>query len=200
MELLLVRHGLPVRIEDAGEPADPELSEEGWRQAHALADWLAGVPLDAVYASPLRRAEQTALPLADHHGLDAIIDDELAEFDRESHFYIPIEELKATKDPRWLDMVEGRWGEGGEVDRFTFRRVVVEAVERVIADNAGRTVAIVCHGGVINAYFSHVLGLDEVMFFEPYYTSVSRLMAARSGQRQIASLNETGHLHALNEA
>ena len=195
-----MRHGLPVRIEDAGEPANPELSEEGWGQARALAEWLTEAPVDAVYASPLRRAVQTAAPLAERLGLEVVVDDELAEFDRDAHFYIPVEELKATKDPRWLDMVEGRWGDGGEVDRFTFRRVVVEAVERVIAANPGRTVAIVCHGGVINAYVSHVLELEEVMFFEPHYTSISRLMAARSGQRQIASLNETGHLRRLNGA
>jgi probable phosphoglycerate mutase len=194
MELLLVRHGLPVRVEDAGEPANPELDVAGHAQAAALASWLADEHLDAIYSSPLRRATETAAPVAAQKGLELIVDDELAEFDREAHFYIPVEELKATKDPRWLDIIEGRWGDGGEVDRFVFRRVVGEAVERVIAANAGRRVAIVAHGGVINAYLSHVLGLDEVMFFEPYYTSVSRVMAARSGPRQLVSLNETGHL------
>ncbi len=195
MELLLVRHGLPVRVEDAEGPADPELDGEGRRQAEALAEWLRAEVIDAVYSSPLRRAHQTASPLADRLGLEVVVDDELAEFDRDAHFYIPVEELKATRDPRWLDLIEGRWGDGGEVDRFTFRRVVAEAVERVVDANPSRVVAIVCHGGVINAYLSHVLGLDEVMFFEPHYTSVSRVLAARTGQRQIRTLNETGHLH-----
>jgi 2,3-bisphosphoglycerate-dependent phosphoglycerate mutase len=194
MDLLLVRHALPVRIEDAGQPANPELTDEGHGQAAALAAWLAGERLDAVYSSPLARAMQTAAPVAAAHGLEIVVDDELAEFDRDAHFYIPVEELRATRDPRWLDMIEGRWGQDGEVDRFTFRRVVVEAIERVIEANAGRVVAAVCHGGVINAYLSHVLGLDEVMFYEPHYTSVSRVRAARTGQRQLGSLNETGHL------
>jgi probable phosphoglycerate mutase len=197
VDLLLIRHGLPVRIEDAGRPADPELAPEGQRQAEALADWYAADKIDCVYSSPLTRARETALPLAERQGVPVMIDDELAEFDRDAHFYIPVEELRATKDPRWLDMIEGRWGQDGEVDRFTFRRVVVEAVERLIAANAGRTVAVVCHGGVINAYLSHILGLDEVMFFEPYYTSISRVQAARTGQRQIGTINETGHLRGL---
>jgi probable phosphoglycerate mutase len=195
MDLLLIRHGLPVRIEDAGEPADPELNPEGRDQAAALARWLADDRIDALYSSPLRRARETAEPLAAAKGLDVVVDEELAEFDRDSHFYIPVEELKATNDPRWLDLVEGRWGADGEVDPFTFRRVVAEAVERVIEANPSRTVAVVCHGGVINAYLSHVLHLETIMFFEPYYTSVSRLLAARTGQRQIKSLNDTGHLH-----
>ena len=123
-------------------------------------------------ASPLRRAVQTAEHVAARTGHDVIVDDELAEFDRHSHFYIPYEELKAEKDERWDDLIAGRWGTDGEVDPATFQAVVVEAVERVIAANPGRTVAIVCHGGVINAYLAHILGVDGPagpMFFEPAY-------------------------------
>jgi len=199
MELLLIRHGLPVRIEDAGEPADPPLTEEGWEQARRLADWLADERVDAVYASPLRRARETAEPLAAAHGLEVVVDDELAEFDRDAHFYIPFEELRELKDERWHRMISGDW-EYGEVDPQTFREVVVGAVERVIETNPSRRVAIVCHGGVINAYASHILALAEPLFFEPFYTSVSRVMAARSGERSIASLNETGHLRGMVDA
>src|SRR5437763_16057575 len=153
MELLLIRHALPVRIEgEEGTAADPELAELGHEQARALADYLAGEKVDALYVSPMRRAAQTAEPVAARLELEPIYDDELAEFDRQSHFYIPIEELKEEKDERWDDLVEGRWGIDGEVDPATFKAVVVEAVERVIAAHAGQTVAIVCHGGVINAY------------------------------------------------
>jgi probable phosphoglycerate mutase len=197
VQLLLVRHGLPVRVEDADGPADPELADEGRAQAEALAEWLVPEGIDAVYSSPLTRARETAAPLARDLGVEVVVDDELAEFDRDTHFYIPVEELRATRDPRFLDIIEGRWGQDGEVDRFTFRRVTVAAVERVIAANPGRTVVAVCHGGVINAYLSHVLGLDDVMFFEPRYTSVSRVMAARTGQRQIQSVNESAHLRSL---
>lgn len=193
MELLLIRHGLPVRIEDAGEPADPPLSNEGWAQARRLADWLADERLDAVYASPLRRARETAEPLAEVQRLPVLVDDELAEFDRDEHFYIPFEELKELKDERWERIVSGDW-QYGEVDAQTFREVVVGAVERVIEAHASCKVATVCHGGVINAYATHILGLSEVAFFEPRYTSVTRVMAARSGERAIASVNETGHL------
>ena len=51
-------------------------------------------------------------------------------------------------------------------------------VERIIAANSGRTVAVVAHGGVVNVYLAHVLGIDEPMFFEPAYTSISRVLAA----------------------
>src|SRR6476661_554032 len=65
MELLLIRHALPVRIEgEEGTAADPELDELGHVQAQALADYLAGEPIDALYVSPMRRAVQTAEPVA----------------------------------------------------------------------------------------------------------------------------------------
>ena len=67
MELLLIRHGLPVRRELEDGIADPELSTAGLAQAEHLADYLDTEPLDAVYASPLQRAYQTALPIAAHH-------------------------------------------------------------------------------------------------------------------------------------
>jgi probable phosphoglycerate mutase len=198
MELLLIRHALPIRIEgEEGTAADPELADLGHEQARALADYLAGERVDVLYTSPLRRALQTAEPVAAQLGLETIVDEELAEFDRHSHFYIPIEELKQEKDERWDDLVEGRWGVDGEVDPATFKAVVVEAVERVIAAHPGKTVAIVCHGGVINAYFAHLLDLEFPMFFEPAYTSISRVLASSAGQRQVKSINEHAHVRAL---
>jgi probable phosphoglycerate mutase len=198
MELLLIRHALPVRIEgEEGTAADPELADLGQEQSRALADYLGGERIDVLYASPLRRALQTAEPVAARLGLEVVVDEELAEFDRHSHFYIPIEELRELKDERWDDLVGGRWGVDGEVDPNTFKDVVVEAVERVIAAHSGQTVAIVCHGGVINAYFAHLLGLDFPMFFEPAYTSISRVLASSAGQRQVKSINEHAHVRAL---
>ena len=70
MELLLIRHGLPVRRELEIGAADPELSEAGHAQAGHLAEYLAAeAPLDALYASTLNRARQTADPIAERFGL-----------------------------------------------------------------------------------------------------------------------------------
>ena len=194
MDLLLIRHALPVRIEGGDGPADPELSDEGWRQAGALAAWLADEAIDIMVASPLRRAQETAEPLAGLLELEVATVDGLAEFDRNAPWYIPIEELKAADDPRWHAMIAGEW----DLDPDEFQRSVVEAVDGIIADNPGRTVAAVCHGGTINAYLSAVLGLDQLMFFVPDYTSVSRVRASRSGPRSLVTLNETAHLRFAN--
>ena len=194
MDLLLIRHALPVRIEGGDGPADPELSDDGWRQAGALAAWLADDGIDAMVASPLRRAQETAEPLASLLDLDVSVVDGLAEFDRDAPWYIPIEELKAADDPRWHAMIAGEW----ELDPDQFQRDVVAAVDGIIADHPGETVAAVCHGGTINAYLSALLGLDQLMFFFPEYTSVSRVRASRAGNRSLVSVNETGHLRFAN--
>ncbi len=190
MELLLIRHGLPVRVDEGTVegPADPDLSERGLAQAAALADWLVGEAIDAIWVSPMRRAAQTAAPLVQRLGLPLTIEEGIAEFDRDAGSYIPIEDLKAANDPRWNEVPE---------QPEHFQAVVVSAVERIVAAHPRQRVAVVCHGGVINAYAGHVLGIADPLFFLPQYTSISRVFAASTGQRSVASLNETAHVRGL---
>ena len=116
----------------------------------------------------------------------------VAEFDAEASLYVPLEALKATEFESWKAMVaSGFYLEG---DAATFRATVVAALEGVIAANAGARVAVVCHGGVLNAWVSHLLGSERLFLFEPVYTSVSRFLAATSGERSLVSLNESAHL------
>ena len=76
MELLIIRHGLPVRRELTSGAADPELSEDGRAQAEHLARYLEAERIDAVYASPLARARETAVPLATGKSLEVVISEE----------------------------------------------------------------------------------------------------------------------------
>lgn len=195
MELLLIRHALPVRRELVDGPADPELSADGRAQAEHLATYLSSEHLDAIYASPLRRAHQTALAVAAHHSVEVQIRDGVAEFDRLSADYIPTEELKAANDPRYHAMIAGEWDTDDE-SSAEFRARVVETVEELVEAHPGQRIAVVCHGGVINSYVCHVLGLVSPGggFFYPNYTSINRIAAARGGIRSIVTINETSHL------
>jgi 2,3-bisphosphoglycerate-dependent phosphoglycerate mutase len=195
VELLLIRHALPVRRELVVGTADPELSESGHAQAGHLAEYLAAeAPLDALYASPLNRARQTAAPLAERFGLDVVVDDGVAEWDRHSNEYVPIEELKAADDPRWQALLRGEWTSHDESpEQFAAR--VVDAIEAIVARHRSERAAVVCHGGVINTFLAHVLGLGaQHSFFYPNYTSIHRVAAATSGERSIVTINETAHL------
>lgn len=194
MELLLIRHALPIRRELVKGPADPELSDDGRTQARRLAAYLEAEQLDAIYASPLKRAQQTAQPLAEQRGVEIITSSGIAEWDQNSSEYIPIEELKASNDPRWHAMRDGAWT--SDESESDFRDRTLGAIEDIISAHRGQRVAIVCHGGVINGYLSQVLGLATFtrMFFYPNYTSIHRVAAASSGERSIVTINETSHL------
>jgi probable phosphoglycerate mutase len=194
MELLLVRHGLPVRRELTSGVADPELAPDGLLQAERLADYLASEEIAAVYVSPLKRARETAAPLAKRLGLTPVVEDDISEFDRNSSEYVPIEELRGTNDPRWLRMIRGEWEEGHDHPEL-FRKRVVAACERMIERHPGERVVAVCHGGVINQYLAHILGIQtQLGFFYPQYTSIHRVVASREGLRSLSTLNETAHL------
>ncbi len=195
MELLIIRHALPVRRELTEGIADPELAPEGLFQAEHLAKYLASEKIDAVYASPLRRAQQTAAPLAALQKVGVTLIDDVAEWDRNSNEYVPVEELKATNDPRWQAMLRGEWNVPEE-SADDFNKRTIGAVDKLIDLHSGHRIAIVCHGGVINAYLTYILGLSNYQqgFFYPNYTSIHRVAAARSGERSIVTINETSHL------
>ena len=195
MELLLIRHALPIRRELESGAADPELSEDGLAQAVHLAQYLSSERLDAVYASSMQRARQTAEPVAVDQGLEIALRDGITEFDRYSSEYIPVEELKANNDPRWQEMLDGVWDAEETQEEFDAR--TIGTIEEIIAAHRGQRVAVVCHGGVINAYLVMILKLHEQFgrgFFYPNYTSIHRIAAASGGERSVVTVNETSHL------
>jgi len=194
VEIILVRHALPMRIELEIGVADPELSVEGHEQSKKLAAYLASEKIHAVYTSPLRRARETAQPLIDKLGIQYEICEGIAEFDRNSNEYVPIEELRAANDPRWQKIMQGVWDDTADSPEV-FRDRVISSINELIERHPGEKVAVVCHGGVINQYLAYVLGISTQMgFFYPQYTSIHRVVASRSGARSIVSINEASHL------
>jgi len=191
MKLLMIRHGLPIRIEnEGGAPADPPLSDEGRKQAAMLADWLASETIHAVYSSPMRRALETASPLAAALGLEVRLEPGVVELDYDSDTYIPLEELKASDPERWRAQITDYFG----TDLEAFASTVENSIEAIIATHPGENIAVFCHGGVINAWACKVLGQGASLFLDPRYTSISRFLCAGSGEKTIASLNEAAHL------
>lgn len=192
MELYLIRHGLPEKvIKEDGAAADPPLSHTGLQQADKLAAWLDREEIHALYSSPMQRARQTAEPLANQKGLDIDVREGVAEYDRHAGHYIPVEELKEHDYEQWLRLMRG---DLDEVDFPAFCDDVITTIEQIIAENRGKRVAITCHGGVINVWTAHVIGFHPRLFFNPTYTSISRFMAASSGERSVITLNEHYHL------
>ena len=195
MQVLLIRHALPLRSEH-GEGADPDLSEAGWAQVERLPEALARFPISRVVSSPQRRAMQTAEPVASARQLSVEIDDRFAEYDRDLPVYIPVEEIKAERPEEWARLAQGHLPSA--VDEDAFRARVRAAVDDLVATaDPAETVAVFTHGGVINALLHEILGTTRLLSFPVDYASVTRLLYSRSGQATVAGVNSTEHVWDL---
>lgn len=203
-ELVLVRHGqqhVPdPRLGPVGDLIDPELSEIGRRQAERVGRRFSGTRIDAVYSSNLRRARDTGAQIARHHGLEPIVMTDL----REVEVFRDIPPDKSAVEFVGRDLMLGvrermvaerRWDVYPfSESSFEFRKRTVNAIEAIAATNSGRRVAVACHGGVINAYLAHHLGIAEDMFFRPAHTAVNVVLAGQHGVRALQSLGDVRHL------
>jgi broad specificity phosphatase PhoE len=143
IEVLIVQHGEKVRA--AG---DPGLTETGVRQAAAVAAWLAKnrTEVSAVWASPLRRAQQTAAPIAAAFGLAVQTDARLRErmnWDDESEIGLDgflAEWQRASRDRTYRPTVGDSSSDAAE--RFVAALVAIGRTTRK------GTVVVVAHGGV----------------------------------------------------
>lgn len=194
MHILVVRHGQPNDEAETGGDGDPPLSELGLQQAQAIGDFLAGETVDHVVASPMVRAHQTALPLCEHLGITPELDDRLKEAGWDAGKYVRSEENMGffidglAKDPNFLFRPEGR-------EAF-FARINAAFADIAMA-NAGRTVAVFCHGMVTAALVTTILGNDDPMAFSPTYTGLTRVQASSAGDLwSVRSFNESMHLRA----
>lgn len=196
VEVALIRHGLPHRVEGVAKP-DPGLTGSGFEQARAVAEILLQLPVRTVASSRLRRARETAAPAVEKLGLDLDIHDDLAEFDSGADFYIPIEEMVAAADPRldrWRELMASNDMDGPLAD---FRRTATAAVARVAAGTSGGVAAVFCHGGVIGACVEKAVGDVRLGVTEPHYGSITRITIGAEGQWKLRTYNELHHIERL---
>ncbi len=202
MELLVIRHARPVRDEaPEGGSADPGLADLGRLQAEATADYLTDEGIDHIVSSSMKRALQTAEPLADLLGLPIERLDDLRESDHRSQIYVPSEEW-SRDDPAVAhyydedrDLSDTIFSDGYE----EFRDRVGRGFEHVIRSNRSRTVAVFCHGMVTGVYLQILLGIDDPLALLVDYCGITRVAASSTGVRTVRSVNETHHVRDLLE-
>jgi broad specificity phosphatase PhoE len=202
-EIVMVRHGeqyIPdPRSGPIGDTFDPPLSERGQQQARLVGERFSIERVDAVYASPLKRAYDTGFQIARHHRLQPQVIHDLREV--EVFRDIPPEKSAAEFLGQGLllgirerMLQERKWDVYPYSESsFEFRKRTVNAIESIVALHEGKRVVIACHGGVINAYVGHVIGVSTDMFFRPAHTSV-HIVYSGHGVRALQSLNDVTHL------
>jgi broad specificity phosphatase PhoE len=195
VQLLLIRHALPLRSEP-GQGSDPDLSEEGIEQAKRLPDALARFPINRLVSSPQRRSMQTAQPVADALGLSIEIDERLAEYDRDMEHYIPIEQIAAEFPEELARLASGHLPTS--VDEAAFLARINEGIrDLAVAGDHDDTVAVFTHGGVINGLLHTVLGTEKLLCVNVDYAGVTRLLSSREGNLYVAAVNGTEHVWDL---
>ncbi|KAA0024804.1 histidine phosphatase family protein [Antrihabitans cavernicola] len=196
MQLLLIRHALPLRIDNAADGANPALAELGAEQAQRVPDALARHRISRVVSSPQLRAQQTAAPTALGLRLPVDLVPGIAEYDHGTSSYVPIEEAKTEFRAQYDRIKRGDLPEGVDPQAFITR--VVDAVAGIAAAaDHSETVAAFAHGGVINAYLQNVLDTPRTLMFPIDYCSITRILFSRSGRRTVAAVNETAHVWDL---
>lgn len=179
--LFLLRHG---EVEERyhrvfGGRIDMELSPRGHEQARTLAGFLRRRPIDAIYTSPMRRAQQTLAPLASHCPKPAIARPEFREVDFGDWTGLTWEQVHSRYQISafdWLEQIE-RGAIANAETGTAFRARVEPALRQIVRDHAGQSVAIVCHGGVVRMMLSILLDLPlpKLASFEIDYASVSQV-------------------------
>ena len=188
-EILLVRHALP----EPDGTKDPGLGEVGLAQARRLAAWLEGERIDAIYSSHLKRAIQTVEPVAAARGLAVTIDEGLREWISAAPSYQQVEQLD---DPERA----AAWNEGRfedflpEHDADDLRVNMIRTMRRIGLDHQGQRIVAASHGGASNTFLAAVVGSPKRFFFNPGYTSISRIQVHADGRFVLLSINETAHV------
>jgi probable phosphoglycerate mutase len=195
MQILLVRHALPLRTQ-VGEGSDPELDEAGWEQARRLPEALARFPISRLVSSPQRRAFQTAGPVAAALDLPVETDDRLAEYDRGHSHYVPLEQVRAERPDDWKRMAAGNLPAAVDVSAF-LDRINAALADILIAGDHEDTVAVFSHGGVINVILHEILGTARELSFPIDYTSITQLRYSRTGKPTVAGVNGVEHVWDL---
>lgn len=207
-EIYFVRHAQPdINFEGVvGDTIDPPLTEYGRMQARLVGEALSTVEFAAIFSSPMKRAMETADAIAAHHKhLDKRVVPDLAEVgvfkdippDQKAVDFLGMELLLGVRQ-RMLD--ERSWDVYPYSESsYDFRKRAINAIEGCIAACSGTRIAIVCHGGVINAYTGHIVKSPYDMMFRPAHASVSICLAGEN-RRVIRLLNDTHHLSTAEGA
>jgi probable phosphoglycerate mutase len=160
-----------------------------------LAETLSGVPIRAVYTSPLERALETAEAIARPHGLTPQLSEELGEVRAGSFEGETLADLDRREDWKRFNVFRGGTrAPGGELMIETQARMV-RRIDALRQPHDGQVVALVSHADPLRAAIAHFLGIsiDMLLRFEISPASVSVLELSDWGAR-VWCLNRTGEI------
>ena len=199
-EIIIIRHG-ETEWNKTGRfqgHSDVPLSAEGRAQAEALGRNLAVDHVDAIYASDLTRAMETAAPLAQRFGLEVISDPQLRElnfgaWEGRNFNDVNAENPNAMKnfytDPEQADIPES--------EPFPeFQRRIAGRVREIVAQERGKRIVIVSHGASIRILLADLLSMPirSIWHLSQLNTAVNKIRFEDDGFAVVTLMNDTSHL------
>ena len=198
--LVLARHAVTAQTGPllSGRTPGIDLSDEGRRQAAALGDRLAGLPVAAVYASPIERTTQTAQAVATHHGLPVRPLEGVLEADYGEWTGQKLADLAKTDLWKVVQRAPSRASFPAGESLAAMQARMVAALEAVVADHPGELVVVVSHADPIKAAIAHYTGV-HLDLFQRILVSPASVTAFAFGGHGVAMLkcNDTGTLDEL---
>jgi 2,3-bisphosphoglycerate-dependent phosphoglycerate mutase len=197
--VVAVRHGetawnVQTRIQGQ---IDIDLNAHGRQQARRLAHALLHERFDAVYASDLRRAAETARPFAEQAGLPLHTDATLRErgFGTfEGLTWAEVEQQHPDASRRWRERDAAFGPPGGETLAVFYERAVT-ALATIAARHRGQHIAVVTHGGVLDALYRAAsrIALDAPRTWQLGNASINRVLHGEQGFTMVG-WNDDFHL------
>lgn len=202
---------------------NPDLTERGQEQALRVADRLSRFErIDELWVSPMRRAQETSLPVAEKLGVTPETFDWLHEIGSPPEWDgspgEEIERILREANYRSMDEMWDGWPGEGETFRAFHDRVVTGLRQTLDThgihplesephhlwrlDDPDKRVVVIAHGGTNAVVLGHLLGLDPVPWewerFHQPHTSVSRLTMMRISTGWAFSLRQVGDVRHLD--
>jgi len=181
----LIRHARHDLVGHAivGRAPGLRLGAAGAAQAERLARRLESRSIAALYSSPLERALDTAAAIAAPLQLEVEIAEELNEIDYGAWTGRAVSDLREVEEWRRFNQLRGSTEIPGGETMLEVQGRMLRFIERICQIHGEQTVAVVSHGDVIKATFSHYLGVPLDLFhrIEIGPASVSLLRVERYG-------------------
>jgi probable phosphoglycerate mutase len=172
------------------------LNENGRGQAARLGERLKGLPIRAIYSSPLERAVETAEAIGKHHGIVVQRDDDFGEFHAGKFEGVTLADLDRRDDWRRFNAFRsGTRAPGGELAVETQARVV-RKLHAIAGAHRDETVAVVSHGDPLRCAIGFFLGipLDMLLRFEVHPGSLSVVELGEWGVKVLCVNDRGGEL------
>jgi broad specificity phosphatase PhoE len=194
--LWLIRHAeVEARYQGAfGGHIDMDLSPRGHEQAAALARYLGSKTVSAIYASPMKRVQQTLAPWVVNGVPRPTIVPELREVDFgvwTGLTFGQVQDRFGVSAWAWLTQLEHAAVPQAE-SGVTFRARVEPPLRHILRRHPGQEVAIACHGGVIRMLLSILLDIpfSRTGAFQVEYASLTQVRV-RPEQTELQLVNFT---------